>query len=125
METQDAKAVAEKEVIHILLEGKKEANRRETVRACFYLEKKLNEEFNAERHRQKIQDIFNAKHILIKAIRRWLAKQVVKAVCLETFEKIFDMRYNAYYYRNIKTVSCIDSIVFHCSTIIVINLVQI
>lgn len=105
METDEATKIAEQEIICILVQDKARSMRIDMNNACDEMEMKLNQQFlNAEAQRNT-QEIATARRILVHAVRRWLARKELKRRCSETFEKHFDARYKAFYYRNSKTVS--------------------
>ena len=105
METDEAKVIAEKEVMNTYIDELKVNLHREMEQACDDLEMKLKTEFTEEEDRIEKEKIASARMVLVCSVRRWLAKKELRQRCLKTFEKLFDERYKAYYYRNVKTVS--------------------
>jgi hypothetical protein len=105
METDEAREIAEQEVIHILVEEERTIFREEMEKACVDLESRLKEDFAQKENIRKKQQVARAAWSLVSSVRRWQAKKALRLRCIQTFEKVFDDRYQAFYYRNIKTVS--------------------
>lgn len=118
METDEARTIAEKEIINILMKQKAADIRSAMENACVDLEIKLRSEFKGQETIRKTQEIANAKMILVRAVRRWLSKLELRRRFMEKHEKLFDEKYKAFYYRNIKTVSQIARIriTLYCSS---------
>ena len=108
IEIDEAKVIAEKEVILILVEGERARIYDQMEQACTNLEIKLEKDFIEKENLKKKQQASSATWTLVSAVRRWLARKELRLRCLETFEKEFDERYQAFYYRNMKTVSVVN-----------------
>jgi len=109
METNEARLIAEKEFISILVQDKRAQIHREMEIECINLETKLMDEFKEHEKNRNKQAIVYAKNVLVGAVRKWLAKKELRRRCMETYEKAFDTTYKAFYYKNVKTVSQYNS----------------
>ena len=110
METDEAKMIAEQEVITILVHEQRRNIKKEMEQACIDLEEKLRQDFIKQRKRREKQLLHSATWTLVSAVRRWQARKKLRLRCLETYEKVFDEGYQAFYYRNSKTVSLVSTL---------------
>ena len=103
IEIDEAKNVAEQEIIHIIVEEERTRIRNNMEQACSDLEIKLQREFIESEEQRK--NLRTKQQILVSAVKRWLAKRELRGRCMESFVKEFDEKSGAYYYKNIKSVS--------------------
>lgn len=105
IELEEAYIISEREIIEISVKSERERienKMREDIR-------RLNEELDQIAHSDSLEfkkkQIKKANWILCAAVRRWIARKELNRLCMNMYEKHFDNNYEAYYYRNKRTVS--------------------
>jgi hypothetical protein len=103
METKEAQQIARDEIIQLIAEEERAK-----------LDNQMKEEFT-KRERRKAEEKMHAAakekeanaratiyavQVVAKACRKWLARKELRRLCLETYERIFDVQSHAFYYRN-------------------------
>jgi len=105
MEIKEARILAESEVIEHLVSARKAELESEMRTDLHDFEQQLQtgrEKSDAANFEMRLQQ---ANWIICSAVRRWKARKVLRDLAFLAFEKLFDERYKAFYYRNVKTVS--------------------
>ena len=105
MELQEARIVAESEVVEMLAAARRvelEANMRKDLLELeqqIQIQSRQVDAINLERIKEQ------ANWILCSAVRRYIARKKLQALASQAFEKLFDEHYKTFYYRNARTVS--------------------
>ncbi len=105
IEIDEAKTVAEQEILHILVEEERSRIHSKMEQACSDLEITLEREFVESENQRK--NLRVKQQILVNAVKRWLAKKELRARCMERFVKEFDEKSGVYYYKDLKSVSAL------------------
>lgn len=105
MEYDEANVVAEKEVIQLMINEKRNEIKKDIEKAKVELELALDRKVSNDHNVRKNHDVASAAWKILSAVRLYRARKELKRRCLEAYEKKYSDRYHAYYYRNTKTVS--------------------
>lgn len=103
METKEAQQIAREEVIQIIAEEER-----------IILDNQMKEDFTQRELRKKEEKIhaavkeeealstakIYAAQLAVKACRKWLARRELRRLCLEAYERLFDVQCHAFFYRN-------------------------
>jgi len=103
MELDEANVVAEKEVIEILVRTEKKRIRNESKQDLQRLDQELDQEAKRVEVEYEENQRTRANWIICAAARRWLARKELRKAGIDTFEKLFDDTYKAFFYRNKRT----------------------
>ena len=120
MEIKEARILAESEVIEHLVIVRKAELESEMKKDLVDFEKQLQigrEKSDAANFELRLQQ---ANRIICSAVRRWKARRVLRGLASLAFEKLFDERYEAFYYRHVKTVSTEISLNILCFRFVLI-----
>lgn len=120
MEYDEARVIAEKEVVKMIVDERRKKFKKDIEQAKLELERNLDKKMNEANNLKETQDFASAAWTILSVVRLWLARKELKRRCFETYEKTFSETYHAYYYRNKKTVSLTFHFYFDSS--IVMNL---
>ena len=105
MEIPEAMDVAQREIL--FLEGENE-KKRVKLEMDLDRKKKENDEMLKQVHAKHSNPLkFSKDHatfVIQNAIKIWLARKILRRKCADTFEKLFDVNYCAFYYKNKTTV---------------------
>jgi len=113
MEYAEARLIAERENIDILGDEERKRILLEMAKELNNLESKLLHEVAEKKKLQSEKKMINATFTLSFAVRRWRVKGILRLKFLDTYEKLFDKSYQAFYYRNKKTVTFVFSSFLH------------
>lgn len=105
MEFDEARKIAEKEVVKMVVDERRRKFKQDIEEAKLELERNLDKKMNETNNLRETQDFASAAWTLLSVVRLWLARKELKRRCFETYEKRFSVTYHAFYYRNKKTVS--------------------
>lgn len=103
METKEAKQIAREEVIQIIAEEERARLNNQMEEEFAQRERRKEEEKRHVAAREKeanARATIYAIQLAAKACRKWLARKELRRLCLETFERIFDVDSHAFYYKN-------------------------
>jgi hypothetical protein len=104
MELPEAEKIAQDEIIHILGEEERVRVREQYRIALKEFETTFEKERGEKEEDYRKRSIKNAAWVVSLAVKRWQARKKLRLLCEETFEKLFDEQYQAFYYRNKRTV---------------------
>ena len=104
MELPQAEKIARDEIIHILGEEERVRVRGQCKKALKEFEMTFEKECIEKKEETKKKRIMSAAWVVSLAVKRWQARKKLRQLCEATFEKVFDEKYQAFYYLNKKTV---------------------
>ena len=103
MEFKEAREIAQEEIIEIMTLKEIDQMHRHMEHELETIEAIELKEFERVEAEDREQAVSQASHLLVSSIRRWRARRELFRRCSESFEKLFDEKYKAFYYRNIRT----------------------
>jgi hypothetical protein len=106
METKEATQIATDEIIYIIGEEERDRLNAEMNKAFDQREKEKAEariQAEIKRSEERTRASVFAASLVARACRMWLARKQLRLKCLEVYEKDYDERSHAFYYRNKET----------------------
>lgn len=103
LEITEAKEVAQEEIIEIMTLEKIDQMHRDMKQELQMIETIELREFKRIVAEDRERSAVRASRLIVSSIRRWKARKELFRRCSESFEKLFDEKYKAFYYRNIRT----------------------
>jgi hypothetical protein len=103
METKEAKQIAREEVIQIIAEEERSRLNNQMEEEFAQRERRKEEEKRhvaAKEKEANARAIIYAVQLVANACRKWLARKELRRLCLETYERIFDVDSHAFYHMN-------------------------
>ena len=105
MELPEAEKIAKDEVIFMLGEEERIRVRKEYERALKEFDTRFEKDHQEKEEDSRSKAVKKAAWTLSLAIKRWQSRKKLRLLCEQTFEKEFDEKYQAFFYRNKRTVT--------------------